>query len=408
MARGAEVAPAQGPYDFFLIGAFRYPAGDASSNRLLALAKAAAAGGYRPLVVNDAPPLDSPLPRGSIGTFGGVDYVNTGPPVGARGYRLLGRLSRPARVARTIRRAGYQRGSGFASVASGLYTPGVHVALNWVLGLRTISDVVERHDAEQFPAGRRSPYYIRHRWTSMLSRVLPDGVIAISRTLEAVYSPSRSVLRIPPLVDLDEFPVPHRRSSSQPLTLIYSGTPTRKDQLGSLVDAVLSDTGNSRPISLLIAGADANQLADAEDVGPDRVARFGSVVKPLGMLGRAEVLEQLNRADFSVLFRPQDGYAQAGFPSKVPESLAAGCPVLGNLTSDLGDYLKDSNNAIVCEPDTETRTVLAPAVTEALDRANHLTDDELFEMKLAARASAEDLDYRAWGPVLQRWLRTLE
>jgi glycosyltransferase involved in cell wall biosynthesis len=273
--------------------------------------------------------------------------------------------------------------------------------------MKTISDVVERHDAEQFPSGLRSPYYLRHRWTSLLSKLLPDGVIAISRTLEAIYAPSRPVLRVPPLVDIDEFAAPIRRATSQPLTLLYSGTPTHKDQLGSLVDAVLADTGDGRPVILLIAGADEEQLAATEDVGPRRVARFGTVVKTLGKLERAEVLTQLSQADFSVLLRPQGGYAQAGFPSKVPESLAAGCPILGNLTSDLGDYLKESDNAVLCRPDPTTRTVSTMAVQEALDRANHMTDDELYTMKLAARAKAEELHYARWGPTLERWLRTL-
>jgi glycosyltransferase involved in cell wall biosynthesis len=405
MTASALSGPAH--YDFILIGAFRYPAGDASSNRLLALAKAATSAGYWPLVVNDAPSDDSRDRKGDIRTFGGVDYVSTGPVVGGRASRLLVRLGRPVRLVRTIQHAGYKRKASFASVSSGLYTPGVHVGLKWLLGMTTISDVVERHDAEQFAASRRSPHFLRHRWTSLLSRFLPDGVIAISRTLEAVYQPTRPVLRVPPLVDIDEFPAPRRRSPSEPLTLLYSGTPTRKDQLGSLVDAVVAQTGDSRPMTLLIAGADAEQLASSEDVGPERVARFDNVVKPLGMLGRAEVLRQLQRADFSVLLRPRDGYAQAGFPSKVPESLAAGCPILGNLTSDLGDYLKDTENAVLCEPDPETRMVSAMTVRNALDRINQMTDDQLYAMKLAARVSADEFHYARWGPILQRWLRTL-
>ncbi|WP_460936071.1 glycosyltransferase [Phycicoccus ginsengisoli] len=278
--------------------------------------------------------------------------------------------------------------------------------LHTLLRVTMISDVVERHDVEQFPSGWRSPYLVRHRWTSRLSQILPDGVIAISRTLEGGYAERRPVLRIPPLIDMAEYATPSPRDPRDPLTLLYIGSPSNKDQLGVLVDAVMDQDGAPRPILLRVAGTDSNQLAANEDVGPDRVSKFGNVVQVLGRLEREEVLSQLREADFSVVLRPRAGYAQAGFPSKVPESLAAGCPLFANITSDLADYLRDLDNSVICETGADGQ-VTADAVATALRRANGLTDPELHSLRLRARETAAHLHYGAWAPALRAWLVTL-
>jgi glycosyltransferase involved in cell wall biosynthesis len=269
-----------------------------------------------------------------------------------------------------------------------------------------MSDVVERHDVEQFAQGWREPYYLRHRWTSLLSTYLPDGVIAISRSLERSFAAHQPVLRLPALIDIAEYAPPAPRATDSPLVLLYSGTPTNKDQLGTLIDAVLAGTNEPRPVELVVAGATAEQLASNPDVGPDRVARFGERIRPLGWLSRDDVIANLRRADFSVLLRPPHGYAHAGFPSKVPESLAAGCPIFGNLTSDLGDYLRDLENAVICETGASGHVTLETA-SSALSRANLLTDEQLKAMKHSARQSAEQLHYAHWAPALSEWLETL-
>jgi glycosyltransferase involved in cell wall biosynthesis len=214
-------------------------------------------------------------------------------------------------------------------------------------------------------------------------------------------------LRLPALIDIEEYAPPAPRATGSPLVLLYSGTPTNKDQLGPLIDAVLATPNESRPVELVVAGATAEQLASSSDVGPDRVAHFGERIRPLGWLSRDDVMANLRRADFSVLLRPPHGYAQAGFPSKVPESLAAGCPVFANVTSDLGEYLRDLGNAVICATDA-TGHVTAETASSALSRANLLTDEQLTAMKQSARQSAEQLHYAQWAPALSEWLETLQ
>ena len=76
------------------------------------------------------------------------------------------------------------------------------------------------------------------------------------------------------------------------------------------------------------------------------------------------MIDLIKDADFVPLLRPQIvRYAQAGFPTKVPESLSLGTPIICNLTSDLGDFIRDESEGIIC------RDYSIDAFVEALENA---------------------------------------
>ena len=119
-------------------------------------------------------------------------------------------------------------------------------------------------------------------------------------------------------------------------------------------------------------------------------------VNCIGKVQRQEVLKNLEEADFTVLIRLSElRYAKAGFPTKVPESLATGTPVICNLSSDLGMYLKDGENAIILK----SRDVNDVAI--GLRRAIHLSEAEKRKMQIAARKTAERcFDYKLYAEEL--------
>ena len=65
----------------------------------------------------------------------------------------------------------------------------------------------------------------------------------------------------------------------------------------------------------------------------------------------------------------------AGFPTKFSESLACGTPVLTNISSDLGKYLKDGVNGY------EMNITSNEALTSSLEKALSLGREELKRMK---------------------------
>lgn len=391
-------------YSCVLVGAYQFPAGDASSNRLLSLAKTFQAAGYEPLILNDARGSTLDNSRGEcVATYEGIDYLCIAPRRNDRISRLLHRLSRPVRSRRIIGRATHGAAAPpWVSIASGLYTLGMHVAIRFFTGTTLLADVVERHDARQFSRGRLDPYFIRHRFTSFICGVLATKVIVISSTLEKRYARRKSTLVLPPAIDVTKFGV-HQTDSGpdRKLRILYMGRPYSKDIFGPMLRGLLEIGPEAADLmSVIVAGVGRRELIECEDVGIELYKSMAGILDVIGLVSHSRILEILQDVDFTFLLRPNAGYARSGFPSKVPESLAAGCPVITNFTSDLGAYLTDGSDSLI------STSVGIDDVSTVLRRALSLSPVELQRMSENARATAaQKLDYRNWAQSLALFLQ---
>ncbi len=107
----------------------------------------------------------------------------------------------------------------------------------------------------------------------------------------------------------------------------------------------------------------------------------------------------LSEAHFLILLRPDSRYSRAGFPSKVPEALAAGVPVLTNLTSDLRLYIKDMINGIVVEDFS------AAAFAAAIRRTIKLKDHEYEVMSQHALQTAlQEFAFEVHAGAMEKFL----
>ena len=103
-----------------------------------------------------------------------------------------------------------------------------------------------------------------------------------------------------------------------------------------------------------------------------------------GRISREDVLNHLRESDFSVLLRdPNLKVSKAGFPSKVPESMCNGTPLICNYSSDLQDYLIDSVNALICKDYTPT------AFKDTVLKALLLSSEEKKQIAINAYKTAE-------------------
>ncbi|RQX11512.1 hypothetical protein DLJ58_08195 [Micromonospora arida] len=394
------IAPMEPVPRVVMLAAYRFPHGDAMSNRLLQLARSATPPGASTLIINDWPgndrqPESVALPPElrliTLSAAGG----------GGRFRRWAHRQSRPLRVLRALRQAGIPTGDlTGVCIPLGLWNLSTWTVLRLTLRCPLTVDVLERHDPAQFRHGRLAPYFIRHRWHSFLAARLADRVIAISTTLQRRFARSdRATLVVPPQVDCADYDQPAPSSLQGGLRLLYAGTAGSKDHLAGVLEGIrrLPETDRQR-VRLTIAGMTQEQATAVSDLDGKAVADLGDQLVFLGRVSRDRVLAELRAAHFSVLIRPPGGYAEAGFPSKVPESLAAGCPVLLNHTSDLATYISDGREGIVLAGPG------ADDVREGLRRALALDDAQWWQMSHSARERASAFDYRAWAPTVSAFV----
>ncbi|MGK5739555.1 glycosyltransferase [Micromonospora sp. URMC 103] len=382
-----------------LVGAYRFPHGDATSNRLLQLARSAAPADTRTLVVNDWPP-DGSVPGDPV--VDGIDLITLRTRGRNHLTRALARLARPARVLRAMRRAGLRRGDiSVVCLPMAMMTLQTWLLFRLVLRCPVVVDASERHDSRQFRRGWLTPYFVRHRWSTFLATRLVGRATAVStRLADHFVSRGLSVVVVPPQVDCKEFGESKAPPISDGLRLLYAGTPGRKDMLDVVLRGLAQlPAAQQERVSVTIAGITRDDATALSDLDVSVLDRIAARVTFLGRVPRERVHALLGESHFSVLVRPTGGYAAYGFPSKVPESLAAGCPVLLNHTSDLARYVRDGVEGIVLDG------YRAEDVRRGIERALRLGDDDWWRMSAAGRARArESFDHRAWRSVVSEFL----
>lgn len=214
-----------------------------------------------------------------------------------------------------------------------------------------IHDSVEWYSPEQFAHGRFSLVYTSK---NLLNACLIDQsckVIAISKYLEEHFLRRgvKKCVRIPIVVSEQDF-CEKKELKPNAVTFTYAGQPGRKDYLRMIVDAFADlHAKELEKVRVNIIGCTEEQLYinDKDTVIPDKLK--GRMTFH-GYIPHDSVLRILEETDFTVLMRdPTKRYAKAGFPTKMVESLSRSTPIICNLSSDMGDYLKDGENALIVE-----------------------------------------------------------
>lgn len=239
--------------------------------------------------------------------------------------------------------------------------------------IRLVHDSVEWYSPEQFRLGYLSPEYIKKDINNRFLINKNFSVIAISKYLEVYYlKKGIKTIRIP--VVMDEYEVkPSPKVNEHILKIVYAGSPGRKDYLGVILKGYCSLSDEQlKHIEFTIIGVNSYEIEKMLLNSGCDILRIKNSLRVLGRVPRSVVLDNLVKADFSILLRSSKlRYAKAGFPTKVVESLMVGTPIISNLTSDLGDYIKNGENGLIvydCSENSIGKTLAIALKTNSEDR----------------------------------------
>ncbi|MEU4398936.1 glycosyltransferase [Micromonospora orduensis] len=385
------------------VGPFLFPWGEAGSRRVHGLVASLAAAGYDVVVAGGgAEPRDvTPLP--GVDGPGSVAYVGLAekPPPGAgplaSSIQTLVRWGQ-----RTVRWLDAQPTRPSHVLVHGGQAQYMYHLQRWCRrhDVPLIVDVVDWFNGRYVRGGYLGPLHASMKLA--LHHYYPrcDGLIVISSYLEEHYRRSgRPLLRVPPTLDVKGLTLDARQTAagSSGLTLAYAGNPhgNKKDLLGTVIEAVSRVQRDGARVELRIYGPTPDE---ARGLFGGRALPDG--VRCLGRLPQAEVADALQEADFTVLIRRPERATDAGFSTKFCESLASGTPVIANLTSDMGRYLRPHREGLIC------RDHSVAEVTGAIRTAARLSDAHRNLMRQAARSQAlESFDYRAYAEPIGTFFR---
>ena len=175
-----------------------------------------------------------------------------------------------------------------------------------------------------------------------------NGIIVISKFLENYYKDYNLVF-LPPLINKKS--KKWQKSDiidTDKLNLIYVGDVSHgnKDKLDIIINSLNRIKDYVQDFKFIIVGSTKSQY----------IKVFGDESLPpisddyLVFLERQpheKVIEKIKNADYTIFLRSNNLSNRAGFPTKFVESLACGTPVITNSSSNISDFLVDSETGFL-------------------------------------------------------------
>jgi glycosyltransferase involved in cell wall biosynthesis len=228
-------------------------------------------------------------------------------------------------------------------------------------GYKIIFDIVEdNRTAHQFSSlkGR-----IRNRTSLFFIKLTPyiaDTVFAISQHLkkrmDEICKEKIPVILIPITVDFKYFTGVYKsRKSDGVISIFYGGSYADKDGLEYLIKAFKIVAGQYDNLRLILTGK--GQPGDMKKILG--LADGDSKIIFKGFLDTDEYYNTLNSCEICCMTRNNSAFANAGFPFKLGEFLAAGKAIIASSVGDVPFYLSNKKNAILISPESVSDIVAA-------------------------------------------------
>ena len=259
-----------------------------------------------------------------------------------------------------------------------------------------------------YGTGAETPEYVALR-KRVLDEQFPllDGVVSISDTLMELAkercSPSCKHIKVPILVDFEEYNLPDRSREQEIPYIFHSGTLyEQKDGILGMIEAFgMAVDRIGFPVRFVLTGSP--EWSPHTDGILDLIDRYKLQDKVVfkGYLSDDELKDCLSGASLTIINKYPTQQNRYCFSTKLGEYLSAGKPVIITRVGEAVNWLKDGESACIIEP--EDTSALADAIVRAF------TNPEIREtLSVKARETARDcFDFRAWGRPLKDFLDSL-
>ena len=271
-------------------------------------------------------------------------------------------------------------------------------------GAMLVVNAVEWYEKDnvQFQGFRGKINLIKNRIALRYVHPKMKNVIAISTLLDKHYKDRGcNTVTIPTIVDMTEYSsvASLKVKNNEKLVIAYAGSPARKDYILNAIYALpLLSREEREKIELHFYGTETKTLYGL-GLSEEFLEKHSANVFCHGRIPYEDVKQKIASADFTVLLRPNKRYANAGFPTKVGESMACGTPVIANITSDLGKYIIDGETGIVCANETPE------ACAEGFKRALAMSTEEKNKMcKSAYEMARVAFNYESYVDEMREFL----
>lgn len=181
-----------------------------------------------------------------------------------------------------------------------------------------------------------------------------DGFVVISTYLERYFKRELGgrtpVLRLPILVNTDDFSEEKNPSKFRFPYVVYCGNLTNKGEIESVLDVWRRVSPDFPDVKLVVIGNNSAELR--YKTIQDMVFSYGLSDRVVftGLVERSELSTLLLNGCAMILPRASGTFSEAGLPNKLGEYLATGRPTVVTRNGDIDLYLEHGVSAFLVEP----------------------------------------------------------
>lgn len=263
--------------------------------------------------------------------------------------------------------------------------------------IKLILEQCEWYDPSSFGMGERDIRYKRFNQNIKKYYKEADYIISISRLLDGYYkSLGVKSLRIPSIIDVISKPKNYDVDNEK-IRLVFTGnTSNSKELIVPVLEALVEYKDK---IELHIYGSNMNGLK--KHVNNDGlIDSLSGCLYVHGVIKQEEVEKVLLNCNYQIFIRPKRRSSDAGFPTKLCESMSVGTPCITNDTGDISLVLRDGKNGFMTDGND------AEAVKKVFERIVSFDPDSYRQMRMMARTDAESFfDYRNYMRDVEEFLK---
>lgn len=267
--------------------------------------------------------------------------------------------------------------------------------------IKLIVENCEWYDKSNYKFQYINPHYLRNQYMLKYLFKKVSGFISISNFLDKRnLSLGKPSVRIPTIIDKNELDASFH-SKGKKIILSYCGNPgVSKELLYPIVDVMRNCNLLKNNIEFHIYGPTIDQFL--KNTGVNKSSLKEEYIIFHGKVPQQEMHVNFQNSDFIIFLRPYRRSSNAGFPTKLAESMIAGTPVIANDTGDIALYLNETNGFLL-------RSISSDILVKCFKYLLELTDDVYVEMRKQCRIDAEKyFDFRNYKNIIIKLFEELE
>ena len=286
-----------------------------------------------------------------------------------------------------------------------LYVNSIKKYADSIKNIKIAVDVVEWHQPFQFKFGNIDLRYISYKKCFYKLYLDINNIISISEKLDKHFKQKGcNVIKYPIYTDTKNTIINYKKSNDQ-LNLIYPGNPYRKDSLLIMLLALnLLTDREKKKVKFHLTGVSKKLLykcVPKNEYLIDELEEKGVLIIH-SWLEYEELMQLYTIIDFALIARPNNIVTNSNFPSKVPELMSKGIPIIINNVGDIIDYLEDKKDSIIFNGESYE------SCFQAIKYCLSLKATEIEKMhKNAYEKCSQVFDYRKSAKVLDEFFKKL-